>query len=670
MTASNPPIPHAWHRPDITGLRSLAIIPVVLFHAGISAIPGGFVGVDVFYAISGFLITTLLVRDASDARLHLGRFWTRRLRRLLPASAAMVAATLVAGLFVLSPLRWVNLGQEALSALFYVSNFRYAFQQTDYFAADVALPSPLIHTWSLGVEEQFYILWPIVILIVAALARKSKLGLRFHLVWVFLIIGAVSLYLSYILSVKQPNLAFYLLPTRAWEFALAGIAALVFPHLSLSRWLRNLSGFGGAALLFTSLFVINSGTVFPGLAALLPVVGTLLIILAGPRNSSERPSIPARILSLKPFVWIGDVSYSWYLWHWPFIVLIPLALGNNSLAVTIPAAALSLGVAALSFHFLENPIRFHPRLVKSMALTMVVALIAVVPVSAASAVTIWAGQNSGSPVVDGIKLDLNGARFPALVTACDRKTPLPSGTVICESGDLSSPVVMLLVGDSHASHWRAAMAKAAELEHVRLVFLRHAACPVVTIKVVATGGGKATDRGCGGFRHQTLSLIKELKPQSVVLSQSDAYANHIVAPDGTLLPASKQLAIWTASYTTLLDTLSPYVGRVSIILDNPRLPTDPNDCLARFGATLKGCAVPLANTLQNLAPFHNAVATLLEKRGITTLNTTNIVCKNGTCPVYDSGQLVWRDFNHLTRAWTLTQMRLLRPFVRAAIQPQ
>lgn len=669
MTSTAQPHVAAWHRPDITGLRSLAIIPVVAFHAGISAIPGGFVGVDVFYVISGFLITTLLVRDATAGRLNLAEFWARRLRRLLPASVAMVGATLLAAIFILSPLRWPALGGESIAALFYVSNFRFAFQKTDYFAADVAMPSPLIHTWSLGVEEQFYIIWPIVILIVALLARKSKLGVKFHLFWVFALMAAISLYLSITLSITEPNIAFYLLPTRVWEFALAGILALAYPYLKLPVWMRTAAGVVGFVALVASLFVIHSGTTFPGKAALLPVGATLLLILSGPRDSSELVSLPAKILSLKPFVWIGDISYSWYLWHWPFIILVPIALENDSLVVKLGAALASLVVAVLSYKYLENPVRFHPKLVKSVGRTLLVSVLAVAPVTAGAIVATNVGQQSVKPVVDGSQLNLNQARFPRPVDPCDRTSVLDDGTKICESGDLDSDVVLLLVGDSHAGHWRASFSEAAKKENVRLVARWRPACPVVGVRVTGPEGQKVSSRGCASFRRATLELIKELKPQGVVLSQSDGYYDRILSQEGEVIPMDAQLDVWEKAFDELIDELTPLTDRVSVVLDNPRLDYDPNDCLAKFGSTIEGCAQPLEEALDDVAPLHDRTVDLLEERDVTTLNTAEIVCKNDICPVYDEGELVWRDFNHLTRPWTLTQVPLLQPFIRAAVAP-
>jgi len=668
MSAATTSPAKSWHRPDITGLRSLAIVPVVAFHAGITAIPGGFVGVDVFYVISGFLITTLLVREASERRLHLSQFWARRLRRLVPASVAMVAVTLVAGLIILSPLRWAKLGEESLASLFYVSNFLFAGAKTDYFAADLAIPSPLIHTWSLGVEEQFYLFWPLLILLVAFLARKARIGIRIPLFVVFGILAVASFALSYLWSRTMPEVAFYLLPTRVWEFALAGLLALVHPFVPLPRWLRSIAGIVGIAALVVALFIIDAQTEYPGRAALIPVAGTLLLIIAGPRTSDELPSLPSRLLTTKPFVWLGDISYSWYLWHWPFIVLVPIALNNDSLLVTLLAGLASLGAAVLSYRFLENPVRFHPRLMKSVSLTIVVCVVALLPVSAAAAAAIGIGNNSGHPTVDGVQLDLNEARFPTNLDPCDRVSTLASGDKICESGDLDSDTIVLFAGDSHAGQWRAAMSEAAKLEHVRLVVRWKPACPVVPVNAADADGKFRAARGCKGFLNQTIELAKQLQPAAIVVSQTDGYYKRIVGQDKGVLSEKAQLDEWTLQYNNLIDRVSPFVGEFAVIVDNPRIDFDPSDCLARFGATAEGCSVPREEALDDVAPLHNATDAVLSARDITaTLNTTDLVCDESRCQVVGNGYPIFRDYNHLAREWTLTQVPAVREFLREAI---
>ena len=659
-----------WHRADITGLRSLAIIPVVVFHAGISQIPGGFIGVDMFYVISGFLITTLLVRDATAGRLHLGEFWARRLRRLLPASVVMVAATLVAGHFILSPLRWEQLGREALAAVVYVSNFVFAGQSTDYFAEDVAIPSPLIHTWSLGVEEQFYIFWPLIIIAVVALAKKSRKGIQFHLFWVFAVLTAASIALSVIWTMTMPQVAFYLLPTRVWEFALAGMLAIAFPYLTVPHWLRTTFGFVGFAGIAASLIFIGSSTPYPGTAALLPVVSTILVILAGPRSTDTQQSWPTRILSLKPFVWVGDVSYSWYLWHWPFIVLVPIALGNDALYVTLGAALASLGVAVLSYKFLENPVRFHPRLVGSIKLTLLFSLIAMIPVSAGAVATIAAGTQTDDPVVvEGVAkpLDLKDARFPPALDPCDRETELPTGQTICESGDLDSDTVLFLTGDSHAGHWRLALSDAAKAEGVRLVVDWEAGCPTVPITVVPNEGRESAPP-CEGNRKNLYKLIHDLKPDALVLSQSDGYFGRISDDGTTVLPEDEQLDRWTTAYTEFYDNVRSNVGEMAVVIDNPRNDTDPNDCLATPGNTPDDCASPIEEVIDDVEPLHQATIDIVADLGITaTLDTRAMLCDDGICRVVDNDVPVYRDFNHLSRQWTVSKVPELREFVKAAL---
>ena len=338
-------------RSDLEGLRAVAVLLVLLYHAEIPGFGGGFVGVDVFFVLSGFLITGLIVRElAETGTVSLPAFYARRARRLLPAALLVIVVTVVVSVWLLPPLRIPDIAGDGASAALYVSNIRFAVQSTDYLQSTAA-PSPLLHYWSLGVEEQFYLLWPALLLIVAG--RRAG-GVR-RIAFAIVVVAAASLVLSIVLTGIAAPWAFFSLPTRAWELALGAIIAVSLTPLSRLTERQGAAACAiGIGLIVVSALVIGPTTPFPGLAALLPTVGTALVIAAGVRPGL---TAPGRLLSQPPFRFLGRISYSLYLWHWPILV-VPAAALETGLAwpARVALALLSIPVAAASQRWVEEPI--------------------------------------------------------------------------------------------------------------------------------------------------------------------------------------------------------------------------------------------------------------------------------------------------------------------------
>ncbi|WP_155766298.1 acyltransferase family protein, partial [Mycobacterium colombiense] len=317
-------------RPDIEGLRAVAVIAVVLYHAGIPGVTGGYIGVDVFFVISGFLITGLLFREASTTNtVALGRFYGARARRLLPAAAIVGTITAIGAAAALPPLQARSVFLDGIASALYVGNYRFALRGTDYLASDA--PSPFQHYWSLGVEEQFYLVWPVLIIAVAWSVRRIRLlrGAETRATpyaVVLAVLAAASLTAGALWTRTSPSWAFFSLPTRAWELAAGGLVAL-----SLQQWRRlslrtaSIAGGGGLALILLTCTQLNSHTPYPGTEALLPVLGTALIIGGGAVTGGLGVG---RLLCRPAMRAIGRISYSWYLWHWPVLLLMPALLGE------------------------------------------------------------------------------------------------------------------------------------------------------------------------------------------------------------------------------------------------------------------------------------------------------------------------------------------------------
>ncbi|MBV8930245.1 MAG: acyltransferase, partial [Mycobacteriaceae bacterium] len=419
MRAERPSRPKRDFRPDIEGLRAVAVLAVVLFHAGMPGLGGGFVGVDVFFVISGFLITGLLWREVTNTGgVGLARFYGARARRLLPAGTTVIVATAIASAALLPPMQAREVLGDGIASALYVGNYRFALHGTDYLAADTP-PSPFQHYWSLGVEEQFYLLWPALIIGTAWLMRRrlrDRDSVAPYAV-MLAVVAAASFAISLAWTHSLPPWAFFSLPSRAWELAVGGLIAL-----SAAAWRRLpplsalIVGWGGLALIVLSCLAFGEKTPYPGMAALLPVLGTALVIGAG----SAGPGLGAgRVLAVPAMRTIGRLSYSWYLWHWPVLLLGPALLGHPlGLAERLAAALVSLILAVLTLGLIENPGRFAAPLRASARLSLVLGgavtavavcvglvLLALCPVpvghgAAAAAVTITTPSPSASAPVD------------------------------------------------------------------------------------------------------------------------------------------------------------------------------------------------------------------------------------------------------------------------------
>jgi peptidoglycan/LPS O-acetylase OafA/YrhL len=344
-------------RPDLEGLRGVAILLVIACHAAIPGAAAGFIGVDIFFVLSGFLITRLLVDEwERTGRIDVAGFYARRARRILPAAAVVLVATLVAAMVVLSPLDMTRIAADGLAAGLSVANLQFALSATDYFAP--VDPSPMLHFWSLSVEEQFYLFWPALLIIAARHAAPRR-----RMVVIVAVVLLVSLAACLVLSMVAAPWAYFSLPTRAWQLAAGGALAMGIRGFSRITWpILALVGWAGLGLIAASMLTIGSTTTYPGMAAAAPTAGTLALIAAG-----AVPVSPGRLLLIRgPMRWLGRISYSLYLWHWPVLILGTAAFGAmaSESTETAPSAALRLGLvgiavilASLSWHLIEEPFR-------------------------------------------------------------------------------------------------------------------------------------------------------------------------------------------------------------------------------------------------------------------------------------------------------------------------
>lgn len=711
----------AGFRPDLEGLRAIAVSLVLLYHAAVPGFGGGYVGVDVFFVLSGFLITGLLLRELeSTGGISLPSFYARRLRRLLPAVALLIVVTVVASVAVLPPLRAGEVAADGVAASLYASNLRFALQATDYLQAELA-PSPLLHLWSLGVEEQFYLFWPALLLVVAgsrwrrggpgaraaapAALAAPNLALRVGVV-AAVVVGA-SFALSLWLTTASAAWAFFSLPSRAWELGIGALLAVGAARLArLPRNAAMAAGWLGLAMLTASALVIDTSTPFPGMAALLPTVGTALAMLPG---MGGMPHGPARYLGWRPARFLGRISYSLYLWHWPLVVL-PTAMAGATLPLPVRVALMlaAIPIAYASQRWLEDPIRrgrfvgIVPRrnLVLAGALSIAVATtsfgLGFVTTQRLAAASGGTGEDAGDvplpnlgglaatptplPTTAGATSDPAGpAATPAPATTDPSLPPPPGGPVPgdlvpslvaartdipaiyangchlsqpatelleCAFGDPASATTVVLFGDSHAAQWFPALERLATDRSWRLVSLTKSGCTPATITVWNTNL-KRPYTECDQWRDSVVARIAGERPALVMVASSHPYPS--AGTDGPL-PADDGTAL-AGGLATTLDRLVASAGAVALIADTPKFDFDPPECLSAHLDDTLACSRPRAEMLdERWLATERALAT---EHGATLVDPSGWACPTDPCASVIGRYLVYRDRQHLATPYVI-----------------
>ena len=698
-------------RPDIEGLRAVAVLAVVLFHAEVPGVGGGFVGVDVFFVISGFLITGLLWREVSTkGTVGLRRFYGARARRLLPASATVGIITAIGAAALLPPLQAPSVLQEGIASALYVSNYWFIAEGVHYFGGHLP-PSPFQHYWSLGVEEQFYLVWPALIIgtvwLIRLALRRSKADAvssqRPYLV-VLALVAAVSFALSLVITYVMPAVAFFSLPTRAWQLAAGGLVAL-----TAGQWRRlpprvaAITGWAGLGVILLACTLLSSSTFYPGIAALLPTLGAALVIGAGCATPSQGCG---RILAVSPMRAVGRISYSWYLWHWPVLVLAPVLLGHPlGLAARLAAALVSGGLAVLTLRFIENPLRFAAPIRRSawaslalggvataVAVLVGVVLLERVPVpvgrgAAAAPLTVTAAPRSGgnfdaydaavqnafaqvqTAVAAGAELKAVPSNLnPPLANAAAEqqaylqngclRTPFQSGQPECAAGDTASATTVALVGDSHAAMWNPAFQQIATQRHWRLEMLGKGACPPMDLPVANHLRGLVEGvEHCEQWRGQMMARLRAEHPRLVVLSLWRGYGAG--SGNGWLSGFTSYDPAWIDSLTRLVQQLRGTGAQVLVLGPVPAPDTVVPVCLSAHLDDATACS-PLRSTAVN-QPGIAAESAATKAGGGQYADLTELFCTADRCPVIVGNTLVYFDWEHLT----LEYSRQLAPAIGA-----
>lgn len=656
--------PKPGFRPDIQGLRAIAVMLVLLYHSGVSALSGGFVGVDVFFVISGFLITTHLLESlAREGRIRFGAFYAKRARRILPAALLVAALTVIAAWIWMSPLLMPEVLRDAAATALYVPNLVFAQDGTDYLAETT--PSVFQHYWSLGIEEQFYLFWPLLLAAGFWLCRRSE---RRMLVLTAVVTAASFLACVLLMGVSQPW-TFFSLPTRAWELGVGALVAFALRAGARSgaRWLRDLRtgwlAWAGLAGLAAVALTFDAGTPFPGWTAALPVLATAALIIGGAAPGRQNAT---RLLGLRPMQFVGAISYSLYLVHWPLQVIPQAAVFVEEplpLAARLGLGALAVPLAWLLHRYVERPVIRWPALRTRPAwatgAVAAAASLAVVATSAGVSQIVpqqeVSSERTAAP--EQQELDPAGTDFvpanlsPALDAVAadnpsvydegchrDEENSDPSG---CRIGEEAEAPLMFLLGDSHAASWFPALEQLASEGKIRLDSNTKNSClPLETEQ-------QFLDRpydSCAQWRQGVLERIDEEQPDLVILA---GFTNR-----ERILP-QEGADVDTQWHDGLAATLEKIDGpEVAVMRDVPTQQKAPNHCLAKNPEAADRCATPRTAAFDE--PLITAEAGAVADSGTdaTYVDLTRYFCNDRTCPEIIGDTVVFRDHHHLTQTFS------------------
>ena len=628
---------------------------MVLAHAGTKWFEGGYVGVDVFFVLSGYLITGLLLKERIETgTIHYWQFLLRRLRRLLPALILMLVVVAMIAPLLLTPYEWRVQSQSYPFAATWLSNFFFAFGERSYFDA-LEARDLFLHTWSLGVEEQFYVIWPWLILIACTrMARTSQAVV----LTTFAVVFALSLILCLYWSATIPRLAFYMMPARSWQFALGGAMYVLFDpsRTWLSRRAKSrrltrassLLGILGLTLVFGASVVLDPRTTYPGPYALVPSLGAAVVIAAG---SLAHTGVAAKWLAAKPMVWLGDRSYSIYLWHWPVLVLGSVLSWGTSPEGVLALVLLTVVVSAFSYRFIEIPFWKGNFRHAPPHRTVLLSLLAVVSaIGYANNVSSVTGEEELKAAEYNPRADVPTAIY-GVGRECDTFT---SGTEVtpCELRKSDGDRLVVVWGDSIGVQWSPLIEQIYAGPDWRIYVLTKSACAIVDhVYYYDSVGGDFTV--CAEWRNNVLDYVAELKPEVLIVGSSAYY--------------EFSEAEWVDSSAGVFAQVTDIVDRVLVIPGTPKLSFDGPTCIGnrdrfrfRGNSSSDPCAEPLSDdTAERVSGYLEQAASRFGNVDI--LDLGDVVCPRGVCAAIKSdGTVVYRDSSHLTASFVETLLPVAR----------
>jgi peptidoglycan/LPS O-acetylase OafA/YrhL len=656
-------------RGDIEGLRGFALVIVLLTHADVSFLSGGYIALDIFFVLSGYLITGLMLSEAAKTgRVSLLRFYARRARRILPLSATVLGVILLVSLFTLDPVRAASVSNDAVAAAAYFVNWHFISQSIDYFNFNDPNVSPIQHYWSLSVEEQYYIVWPILVVGALMLARRFGVRLRPLLWGLLLVIGGASLGYSIWYTPLNPNAAYLSTFPRVWQVGAGCALALAMPSvIRLPKLVAAALGAGGIGAILWASMAYAAGAPYPGWRSIVPTLGTVAIIVAG---TATARTLPTRFLMLSPVRYLGRLSYAWYLWHWPFLVFAAAFFGSLTVGEKILVVGIAGIPAVVSHYVVEERFRRSPLLGRRPRLA-----IAVGAACTAAAVAAGLGEaGTRATIAVAARDQVPGAHVilagdTKIENSIDRVRPTPQdawkdrgvafahceldewsppvspGGNVCVFGDRSSKTTVVNIGDSHGLMYSPGLISLALKRHWRLVNLTRAGCTVADVHYVPL---------CDAWRKNMLARVAQEHPSLVVVSTGTQTVyepqRYAVIHNGKRLTRAQSEPYLVAGLTRTLRRLRQTGAKVVVIRDIAADPEGINGCVAAHSHHLVTCAfVP-----------HRPQALAFDKRaaqrvpGVKLIDPLPIICPNRLCPAVIGHALVYRNDYHLTATFAQT----------------
>lgn len=677
-------------RSEIQALRAVAVLAVVLYHLWPEKLTGGFVGVDIFFVISGFLITSHLLRVvAREGTVRLGQFWARRIRRLLPAAFVVLAVALVATLALMSWSEWKQGLREIIASTLYIENWALALDSVDYLAAENS-PTLVQHYWSLSVEEQFYIVWPLLILGALWIARRLKADAVWQnraMMIALVVVFMASLAVSVIWTNTSAASAYFATPTRAWEFAAGGLLAFLPARLAAPSATRGgaalhlLAGWGGLAAIGFTVVQYDGSVPFPSYTALLPVLGTAAVIWAGESAHSWSPTL---IGKSGPIQWLGDVSYSLYLWHWPLVVLYPIIQGHPiGMKGGIGLLAVMIVLAWLSKRYIEDPFR-HGSVWKrtgrsfgfaaaGMAVITAVSIVSVTVIDA----KIAAADTEKPPYASvqelraeveetlvssawSIPNELGGREAQAEEWVVDYCLDVDSESARerCVYGNAESERTIVVIGDSFATHLLQGLRGAFGKEY-RIVPLTLAQCPIVDVPVARTGSSEAFEE-CAPHNEKNLELISEISPDALIISDATVTSYRRMAD---VEPTDDRTALYEQGTDRAYGELAAVYDGPVIMIESP-----PNaNCKPRSGlSSPQDC--DNSDSPTGMSALQEYKLDAAKQHGFATVNMGEWMCnEDGICPLLVGNTLTRADGGHLASKFSARLSEIFRAEVGASL---
>lgn len=638
------------NRRDIDGLRALAVIPVVLFHFGFSTFSGGFVGVDVFFVISGFLITSILFREIGAQRFSFVDFWARRARRIIPALSVVMLVTLALGWLLLTAKDFSELGRTVRYQSLFISNI--LFMREDGYFQPASDLKPLLHTWSLAVEEQYYIFFP---LLMVLLMRHIR-----HWRWMLFAVLLVSFGLNIAYIERKPDFTFFALPTRAWELLCgAMLAVMPAPKQTVRPWLYQSVGLAGLVAVLIAVFTFDKSTVFPGWAALLPVLGTTALIWSG----AQGPSWSARLLSLPAMVWVGLLSYSLYLWHWPvYVYANAISVDGIQAMEAVGWIALALVLAWLSLRYVELPFREKQLLAgRKPVLVAGLAAMAVLAVTG-SVVRSMEGfpqRLTGKALEYAQAREWRAGQMKCMLVTKDKK--LDKACLLGEHQEV--PATQLVWGDSHAAALLPAIKKGADQEGRPVWLYSMSACPPIL--------SEDPRQRCKDFNQQTMEQVRRLGIKDVVLASNwslyvygreDGDKKVLLNEHDDTAQAEARMAAAIKARVAAIREAGAQVWLFKEVPLQHKGAVSRLTSLARVGRSAQGLGRPLE---EHLARQH-FLGSLFDSLsaadpGVHVIDPTPMMCANRVCSIEVNGHSQYKDEDHLSDVGSVRLSPLFAP---------